>query len=204
MFAVGYIFLRRNGSDDDIQAIRTGISRFCKLQVPVVVLLYPEGTLLDNSTHSKSIKFATKSGRFQPRRLLLPRAKGLHTILSCVDTSQFERVVNLTLAFGGIGSSQVPSDVLTVTSVLDHFPESHMNVELLPVEPFCVPLNKLESHLDSIWEEKDKDLCSFYDGCGRLGRDSQKPRILEGIPRRCYFTYFAFQGIWWSLAARLP
>lgn len=93
----GYIFLKRNKSDD------TGVikNNMCKLKERDAynILLFPEGTINCENTHNKSHNYALRNNLdFNPERVLLPHKTGYNLIMKELNT-KLDGIVDITILY---------------------------------------------------------------------------------------------------------
>ncbi|KRH92155.1 Lysophosphatidic acid acyltransferase LPAAT, partial [Pseudoloma neurophilia] len=100
MKCFGYIFLKRNWIEDS-STIHSGIDDL-KKKKNYQILIYPEGTFLEEESYKKSIKFAENNNiivngeKFRPKHSLIPRKKGIDEIKDALFDN-LEGIIDVTM-----------------------------------------------------------------------------------------------------------
>mmetsp|Transcript_57714 Transcript_57714/g.159081 ORF Transcript_57714/g.159081 Transcript_57714/m.159081 type:complete len:375 (+) Transcript_57714:216-1340(+) len=139
------------------------LETFSEERLPVQVLLFPEGTVCNQTSIANSLKFAAREGRPKLKLLLLPHKKGFYTCLDSLKSEFNSPVVyDMTMTYQGYaGDIPVKSDPLWQTVVNWFFGQVPREVHVR-LKRFSMEEVMSDSHwLDSRWAEKDKILTHF-------------------------------------------
>jgi len=139
------------------------LETFSEERLPVQVLLFPEGTVCNQTSIANSLKFAAREGRPKLKLLLLPHKKGFYTCLDSLKSENNSPVVyDMTMTYQGYaGDIPVKSDPLWQTVVNWFFGQVPREVHVR-IKRFSMEEVMSDSHwLDSRWAEKDKILTHF-------------------------------------------
>ena len=111
-----FIFLARNWKIDQ-QRIVKNLVRAKKDDLPMMLLVFPEGTVLSRNTREKSQAHVKKLGiDFNADHLILPKSTGLYHILRCLEPRQ-EFLLDFTIGYSGLDGKMIPEDVYTPSKV---------------------------------------------------------------------------------------
>ncbi|KAI8854376.1 acyltransferase-domain-containing protein [Chytridium lagenaria] len=136
MWFFEFIFMKRKWADDK-ENMKKHLLKANDPTEPLMLLIFPEGTL--NTPHNKeaSEKFAKKNDiTNHPKHLLLPKSTGL---FFCADTlsSTIDDMFDVTVGYSGLKGDQIPYDEYLVDKVFfkNHYPrEIHLHVEALKLK----------------------------------------------------------------------
>ena len=96
-----YIFVKRS-AQTDVPLLQRACERFSRYPHKFLMTIFPEGTRFTKEKHADSLEFAAKRGLPQYKHHLLPRAKGLYTLVCMMkrnDNSEF--LYDLEFAYRG-------------------------------------------------------------------------------------------------------
>jgi hypothetical protein len=79
--------LIKNNLTEDLQLIEQKINDFTKLNEKIMILIFPEGTFMTNTTIKKSINYCNKISIQPYKRCLAPRTSGIFSILNIIKPS---------------------------------------------------------------------------------------------------------------------
>jgi hypothetical protein len=110
MWCFEYIFLSRKWHVDRPRIVN-GLTRAKSDNNPMWLLLFPEGTVIDEQSKLSSQRYAKKAGitDFNAKYVLLPRSTGLYHTLRCLE-EKTEYLYDFTISFSGLDSSTPPFD----------------------------------------------------------------------------------------------
>ena len=117
MWCFEYIFLSRKWQVDRPRIVNA-LTRAKKDDNPMWLLLFPEGTVIDDESKLRSAKYAEKAGitDFKAKYVLMPRCTGLYHTLRCLD-EKTEYLYDFTISFSGLDSSTIPFDRYPIDKV---------------------------------------------------------------------------------------
>lgn len=158
---------------------------------PLWVVLYPEGTVYNHETHDRSEKYAAKIGAppsIVPKHMLLPRIKGLQTVLQGLSKST-KVLYDVTMVYSPVSTTGEPAE--TFYSLVKTFIRS----EGAPVVKFHIrefAINEIpyqDEHAFETW------LCQRY---------LEKDEIYEKLSTNQLESQFVARGpirmrSWWNL-----
>ena len=79
------IVLNRNWQKDQ-QSIEDSVNTVLRDNIPCYILIFPEGTRITRKNIEKSNEFARERGLKELHKVVLPRVKGLHMILTAIKS----------------------------------------------------------------------------------------------------------------------
>ncbi|ELQ76804.1 Lysophosphatidic acid acyltransferase LPAAT [Trachipleistophora hominis] len=100
MKAFGYVFIKRSWSED-LNTLKKSLN-YLHTKSKLFFLIFPEGTILVPSTHSKSITYSQKMNvklrdtSFSPQNVLIPRTSGTNMIYNELKDTM-EGIIDVTL-----------------------------------------------------------------------------------------------------------
>lgn len=95
-----FVFLARKWEQDKSR-IQHRLSKLCKREDPMWLLIFPEGTNASANTRKTSERYAAKLGIEDLKHELLPRSTGLRFILEQMEGTM-DWVYDCTVAYGGV------------------------------------------------------------------------------------------------------
>ncbi|CCM00886.1 uncharacterized protein FIBRA_02932 [Fibroporia radiculosa] len=135
-----FVFLKRSWASDRLHLSNSlsWLGRQAeKRDVPLMFILYPEGTLVSKDTRPLSKKFADKMGIPDMMHTLLPRSTGLHySLRSLSPRVPTLRLIDITMAYPGIPPFGYGQSYYTLRSIfLDGVPPPtiHMHIRCFDV-----------------------------------------------------------------------
>ncbi|KAJ3220015.1 hypothetical protein HDU67_007748 [Dinochytrium kinnereticum] len=227
MWFFEFVFLKRKWANDK-ENMKKHLLKANDATEPLMLLIFPEGTL--NTPHNKdsSRNFAKKNDiTDHPDHCLLPKATGLYF---CADTlkSTIDDVFDVTMGYSGLKADQVPYDEYLVDKVFfkNQYPrEIHFHVDALKLKtiPGFTPeliakdedarKESFNLWLREKFYKKDKRLDRFFKS-GSLVLEEEE---MKNIPRLAiritpelqdyvvilFAWYFAFKAVpvYWSILA---
>lgn len=136
-----FIFLNRRWEVDQVKLAKC-LDRIANDREPLWLLIFPEGTVITESTRSKSLEYAKRVGITDiPKHVLLPRSTGIKFCIQHLH-KDITALYDVTLGYSGTKSIDVPQEVFTLRRIFveGRPPEQvHIHVKRLPIEPI-VPL----------------------------------------------------------------
>ncbi|KAK9473224.1 acyltransferase-domain-containing protein [Dipodascopsis tothii] len=166
MQAYRFIFLSRRWEQDESR-LRSALAAIdAEPEWPAWLLVFPEGTNFTQNGVDKSTKYAERAGIVDaPRHMLLPRARGLYTMLRGLRAS-VPYVYDCTMAYEGVPEGGFGQDYFTLPSIYfqGRPPKSvHMHWRRFAVAD--IPLDDeaaFDKWLRERWLEKDALLTAYY------------------------------------------
>ncbi|CEI89631.1 hypothetical protein RMCBS344292_03982 [Rhizopus microsporus] len=197
--------------ESDKDTVINNLERARKRNMPMWLMLFPEGTVISDDTRARSKAYAQKFNMEDYKFTLLPRTTGL---LLCKDTlgDSVEWLYDLTIGYPGIPVGENPEDALTMKYIFCdrkgphkiHIHIRRYRIDSLPSDP-----ERFTPWLFERWAEKDKRLV-YYNETGkfpeepviededellyRRDRTVKVPLKLRHTIRECfgYWLYFIF------------
>ncbi|CAE6378535.1 unnamed protein product [Rhizoctonia solani] len=189
-----FIFLARSWVHDK-QRLTSHLTQLARTaaggQLPFLLLLFPEGTLVSPQTRPLSAKYAAKTGIQDMRHILLPRSTGLLFCLRALAPHMPSlKLLDVTIAYPGIPRGGYGQAYYTLRSIFMQGvppPRVHVHLRLYDVArdvPIGVPRGAEEANeteraafdqwLLARWREKD-GLMEQQLTEGRFKASSEKP-----------------------------
>lgn len=203
-----FIFLNRKW-DQDQAHFKKKLNGFVDSGAPFCLLIFPEGTTINNRALAKSEAFATKMGVKPTAHVILPRVLGLWEAVKGLDES-LGGIYDVTVGYSGLKSTDEPEKVYTLGKLFwaGFAPESiHYHLEYIPLKE--IPRESAEAFsewLRNRYYHKDALLDEFYaTGSFPSKREPVKKRL---CPRYFWLTSFvstmlcAVSLVAWFLFAR--
>ena len=180
-----FIFLKRNWEADKPN-MASHLKRLNKIEDPMWLVLFPEGTNLAPSTREASGKWARKNGINDLRHTLLPRATGLQfCIQELEDTLGY--VYDCTIAYEGVPRGQYAQDIYTLSaSYVEGKPPKCVNMYWRRFAISAIPVHDeraFELWLRARWMEKDALIEKFHRN-GQFPADTGTEKGPSGRTRR--------------------
>eukprot|EP00300_Choanocystis_sp_HF-7_P030782 c39733_g1_i1.p1 GENE.c39733_g1_i1~~c39733_g1_i1.p1 ORF type:complete len:349 (-),score=68.55 c39733_g1_i1:12-1058(-) len=169
----GFLFVKRNWQTDSTRVTKT-LNEYVEDNLPIWLLMFPEGTTMHREALDSSRAFATKSGRPQLKNVMLPRERGF---TACVDAFKDcdMNVYDMTIGYTGY-SGEVPTyamgygrnhDVAIPNGekLLNGHPVGDVHIHIKKTHIKSVSSDRVK-WIDEQWAAKDALLSHFADhGC---------------------------------------
>ena len=180
-----FIFLKRNWEKDKPR-MAAHLQKFNKPNLPMWLLMFPEGTNLADSTRERSKQWAAKNGIDDMKHQLLPRSTGLQFCLQQLRNTT-EWVYDCTIAYEGVPRGEFAQDIYTVkASYFGGRPPKSVNMYWRRFAISSIPLDDdraFEHWLRARWTEKD-NLIEYYYQHGNFPADIGVDKGSNGKTRR--------------------
>lgn len=180
-----FIFLKRNWEKDKPR-LATHLQKFNKPNLPMWLVMFPEGTNLADSTRERSKQWAQKNGIDDMKHQLLPRSTGLQFCLQQLRNTT-EWVYDCTIAYEGVPRGEFAQDIYTVkASYFGGRPPKSVNMYWRRFAISSIPLDDsraFEHWLRARWTEKD-NLIEYYYQHGSFPADVGVDKGPDGNTRR--------------------
>ncbi|KAI8866003.1 acyltransferase-domain-containing protein [Ramicandelaber brevisporus] len=176
----GFVFISRTWSQDK-STVEQHMQKLGESREPCWLTVFPEGTIMYPEGHAKSMAYAQLHGFDHPKRLLLPRITGLFHCLEGLKQQKVRYLMDLTIAYEGMGDDDVPYLVYNVPGILMHGdapPVIHIDVRLHPVDEIPNDEEKFGDWLRERWMEKDQLLATFSE-TGSLASQDQYSKWID-------------------------
>lgn len=207
MQAAQFLFISRKWSSDE-KHIADTIAYFDAIELPVQLLIFPEGTDLSESNKAKSQQFAEQNGLPRYDYVLHPRTRGFVHCLQEMRKGKVQPSL-LNLSVGYVGAiPQNERDLLAGNWPKEiHFHGQVLNQAELPEDNAG-----LEKWLKARWQEKEEQLEHFYtqeqfEGPYMDDKDVYSRTVVVGMVLHLTFwailmallTYWAYSStlFWW-------
>jgi len=156
MQSLGFIFLSRNWSKDE-KYLDEVIHYYGELNYPIQLLIFPEGTDLQNNSKKKSDEHAQKEGLPILDYVLHPRVKGFH---HCYSNLRKYKTINcvydVTIAY----PDYIPQNE---SSLFKKMPKQiHFHVNKIKLENIPENESEVSKWLEERWQLKEQRLKAFY------------------------------------------
>lgn len=162
------------------------LQKFNKPNLPMWLVMFPEGTNLADSTRERSKQWAAKNGIDDMKHQLLPRSTGLQFCLQQLQSTT-EWVYDCTIAYEGVPRGQFAQDIYTVkASYFGGRPPKSVNMYWRRFAVSSIPLDDshaFEHWLRARWTEKD-NLIEYYYQHGNFPADVGVDKGPDGKTRR--------------------
>jgi 1-acyl-sn-glycerol-3-phosphate acyltransferase len=146
-------FVKRDWAADRASIDRT-FSNIIRGNVPVWLLLFPEGTRITPAKHERGQAFARERGLPPLQHLLMPRTKGFTASVQGLR-QHLHAVYDVTIAYPGA----VPS---LLQYIRGYGRVAHLHVRRFAVETLPEVEAELNDWLHQRWRSKDRQLENFY------------------------------------------
>ncbi|ORY37264.1 hypothetical protein BCR33DRAFT_701283 [Rhizoclosmatium globosum] len=179
-----------------------GIAR--KEDLPLWMLIFPEGTLNTPGNIEKSKKFAEKMQIAEhPNHCILPKSTGLFYTIQDLQPTCTD-VFDLTIGYSNVTPGDIPFEVMNPIEVFfnGRYPKTvhiHCRQYSVPEIPGFEPdmINQPEEDrkkpfdtwLRTIWLEKDTYLARFYETKKMTSNEEKDGKLVPLIPRSEDFLY---------------
>ncbi|KAI9272887.1 acyltransferase-domain-containing protein [Phascolomyces articulosus] len=165
MQGFNFIFLKRKLAVDK-ETIVQNLERSKRFKIPTWLMLFPEGTVISESTRERSQAFAKKNDMNDNRFTLLPRSTGLKLILDTLGDDP-EWMYDFTIGYEGVKATDIPEQVYTIRSIfsLGIFPKRiHVYIRRFRIPDLPLQDDQVFSNwLFDRWVEKDEMMAHFYE-----------------------------------------
>lgn len=112
MHCFRFVFLSRNYADDE-PVIKSRIAEMNARPKDLLwFVMYPEGTVVNKETHERTEKYAEKADiprRQIPKHMLLPRSRGLQTVLQGLHSST-KVLYDVTVVYSPVSAAGEPAE----------------------------------------------------------------------------------------------
>ena len=157
MQSIRFIFLSRTWTTDE-KLLKEGIGYFSEADLPIQILLFPEGTDLSPSNKEKGHGYAAKNNLPKYEYVLHPRTKGF--CLCVQEMLKYKTpptLVNISVGYLG-GMPQNEHHIAAgVWPTEIHFHAKQQSLSSLPSDE-----EGLSQWLKGCWERKEEELKAFY------------------------------------------
>lgn len=153
-----YLFLKRRWEQDE-EYLNNVLDYFRDMNYPIQLMIFPEGTNLDNYSQPRSNSYAQKNNLPLYKHVLHPRVRGF---VHCIEklrkaTRKIDAVYDVTVGYDQDYCYQAPD------FVTGNFPkEIHFNIKRYNISEMPLDNTKLEQWLCQRWSEKEDRLSKFY------------------------------------------
>ncbi|XP_052257222.1 1-acyl-sn-glycerol-3-phosphate acyltransferase epsilon-like [Dreissena polymorpha] len=193
------IFVKtKDGKFNEMKA-RTDVAKLKKNNIPVWMVLFPEGTRMSparNDVLEKRRSYTAMQGLEPLSHVLMPKVRGLQLTLDELG-GHVSAVYDLTIAYSNTvdpqTGSRLPAPDIT-EFVSKSSPEIHLQFERIPIKEVPSDENGLKMWLYSRFQEKERLLAHFYSSNasmgGRFPGESQDLNIPASstLPSFLFFT----------------
>ena len=159
-----FVFLNRKWEQDQ-DHFRKKLKGFVESESPFVLLIFPEGTTLNNAALAKSESFAANLGVKSTSRVLLPRVLGMWEAVKALDPA-LDGIYDLTVGYSGLKETDEPEKVYTLGQLFynGNAPKQvHYHVSYIPVKEIPrTSADEFGEWLRDRFYEKDRLLDEFY------------------------------------------
>ncbi len=158
MQCMWYLFISRKWTVDE-KLMKDGIAYYSDTELPVQLLVFPEGTDLSPSNKEKGHRYASEHGLQKYNYVLHPRTKGF-----CLCAQEFSKfkgppptLVNISVGYLG----EMPQNERDLAA--GRWPnEIHFCAEQEPLASLPTDEEGLAKWLQARWQVKEKQLENFY------------------------------------------
>ncbi|KAM3588443.1 hypothetical protein VKS41_000888 [Umbelopsis sp. WA50703] len=151
------------------------LERAKKTNIPMWLLLFPEGTVISNKTRKISKDYAEKMGYNDTKFVLLPRSTGLRICTNTLNDS-VKYLYDFTVGYSGLKTGDIPEDVYTLRGIFlfGHYPEKvHVHMRRFLIAEIPKGEQEYTAWLRDRWAEKDELMAEFYRTGGFPGEDKR-------------------------------
>ncbi|KAG5362448.1 putative acyltransferase [Yarrowia sp. C11] len=176
-----FILMSRKWAEDQ-QNMKKHFEGLNKLQAPVWLTLFPEGTNTSHNGTNNSNKFAAKMGVKPMKHVLLPRTTGLRfAIENLAQTVDY--LYDCTLAYEGVGRGEYGQDFYTLGNVFLRgqgplFVKAHWTKFVIKEIPYKDE-KKFEKWLYDLWYDKDQMMDNFIETGKFFPDDEESEKIAK-------------------------
>ncbi|KAI9021006.1 acyltransferase-domain-containing protein [Phycomyces nitens] len=158
-----FIFLKRKLADDK-DTIQDNLMRSKEVNLPMWLLLFPEGTVISKKMRDRSEAYAKKNDLKDNQYTLLPRSTGLRLSTEALGDS-VEWLYDMTIGYSGVGSNDIPEDVYTIQGIFffGKYPKKvHVHIRRFAVKTIPKEEEAYAKWVQDRWVEKDALMSHFY------------------------------------------
>lgn len=154
-----YLFLKRHWEQDEVY-LNTVLDYFKDLNYPIQLMIFPEGTNLDEKSQPRSDSYARKNNLQIYKHVLHPRVRGF---VHCVEklrkaTKRLDAVYDVTIGYDQ-DYCYKEKDI-----IIGNFPkEIHFHINRYSISELPSDYTSLEEWLIKKWAEKEERLGKFYE-----------------------------------------
>ena len=154
-----YLFLKRRWEQDEVY-LNTVLDYFVDMDYPIQLIIFPEGTNLDELSQPRSDSYAIKNNLPLYKHVLHPRTRGF---VHCLEklrkgSRRIDAVYDVT-----IGYDQDYCYKEKDLFLLGNFPkEIHFDIKRYPISEMPTEYSAQEQWLCQRWVEKEERLTEFY------------------------------------------
>ncbi|KAI6659739.1 1-acyl-sn-glycerol-3-phosphate acyltransferase gamma [Oopsacas minuta] len=182
-----YIFVKRS-AQTDLPLIKKACDVYKKYPYNFLMTIFPEGTRFTREKHSESLAFACKRDLPQYKHHLLPRAKGLYTLVCMMknnDNSEF--FYDVEFAYRG-------KEATTLGILSGDAGMCDVNMRLIPLRDIPLEEKAFSEWLYQLFREKD-ELMEYH----------LKHGCFPGMHLQADQGYWRSKlALFWSLVSTLP
>lgn len=170
MYLLEFLFLKRDWESDRANLQRR-LRNFARDGVPVMLILFPEGTTVNTRAMEKSHNYSREKSRPHLDLVLLPRTTGFEACLKSLGAGN-HTIYDVTMAFSGY-TGEIPTydmgyerakDVNVPNAgkvLMGHKAEVHLDIRAIPSSEILEKYASVEQWLDERWARKDRLLKYF-------------------------------------------
>lgn len=153
----GYIFITRHWQEDKDRMTRS-LDYLVSQQRRSQILIFPEGTDLNDKSKANSDSYAEKNGLKKYEYTLHPRTTGFSFVTNHLQQANFlDAIYDMTIGY----PYEVPQKELDISKGI--FPkEVHINIKRVPASELPCDEQGLRSWIEDRWRSKEKMLQQFY------------------------------------------
>lgn len=188
-----YLFLKRRWEQDEAY-LNTVLDYYHDMDYPVQLLIFPEGTNLDELSQPRSDSYARKNNLPLYKHVLHPRTRGF---IHCLEklrkaTRKIDALYDITVGYDQ-DYCYKEKDL-----VLGNFPkEIHFDITRYPINEMPTDYSTIEEWLCKRWEEKEERLAKFYEGTNVEGFADREEVACDdshenGVKVRMFLTVIFF------------
>ncbi|XP_064623540.1 lysocardiolipin acyltransferase 1-like [Lineus longissimus] len=157
MQMVNFVFIHRRWETDK-EILRKTLDYFKNMQKPTQLLIFPEGTSLSKDMKARSDKFAKKNNLPEYNYVLHPRTTGFtYLVQHMKNNNSFDAVYDISI---GYPDKTVEHELHILKGI---FPtEVHYHFKRYAAQDLPSDSEGLETWCQKRWQEKEKQLESFY------------------------------------------
>lgn len=117
-----FVFLKRNWVSDQKTLSNAMETLKSKENVPLWLLMFPEGTIINGESYDKTKQFAQKNGITLNTHTLIPKTTGAFYVINSLRNDEhgrrFTHVYNLTIAYEGVFDDEYADDIFHFTRIV--------------------------------------------------------------------------------------
>ncbi|KAI8379485.1 uncharacterized protein BYT42DRAFT_593563 [Radiomyces spectabilis] len=192
----------------DQRNIVHNLERRKKLNRPLWLVLFPEGTVISKNARERSQAYAEKNHLRDNRFTLLPRSTGMHLCLKTLDDG-IDWIYDLTIGYPGVMPNDIPEEVLTLGKIFGQGKgpkDIHVYVRRYAVETVPKESEAFSQWIYERWKEKDDMMTHFYEH-GRFpnfNQATQRERNNFKVPMQLQHPVIDCLKLWLCLLPYVP